>query len=97
VDLDEEMKKKGIGGVEIGNIRIWNLAYADDIVLLAKNRIALTDMMDNFRRFLKNKEIELSVNKTRIMIFNRKEKEKKEMEGQIYRGGTHFQIFLGYV
>lgn len=27
-----------IGGVKVDRLRIWNLAYAVDIVLLAKNR-----------------------------------------------------------
>lgn len=40
-----------IGGVKVDRLRIWNLAYADDIVLLAKNRVTLLDMMDTFKRF----------------------------------------------
>lgn len=43
-DLDRELEKRGIGGVALGAKRIWSLAYADDMVLLAKNKIAL-DMM----------------------------------------------------
>lgn len=41
-----------IGGVKVDRLRIWNLAYADDIVLLAKNRVTLLNMMDTFKRFL---------------------------------------------
>jgi len=33
--LDRELKNRNIGGVTIDSVRIWNLAYADDIVLLA--------------------------------------------------------------
>lgn len=40
-----------IGGVKVDRLRIWNLAYAD-IVLLAKDRDTLLDMMDTFKRFL---------------------------------------------
>jgi len=36
--IDEMLKVRKIGGVEIGRERIWNLAYADDIVFLAKNK-----------------------------------------------------------
>lgn len=39
-DLDSYMNKRGI---KIGSNRIWSLAYADDLVLLAKNREALLD------------------------------------------------------
>jgi len=31
-EIDERMKKKGIGGVGLGRTRIWSLAYADDIL-----------------------------------------------------------------
>lgn len=32
-DLDCELNKRGIEGVELSKERIWSLAYADDIVL----------------------------------------------------------------
>lgn len=38
------MKRK-IGGIEVGKIRVWNLAYADDFVVIAKNRETLIDMI----------------------------------------------------
>jgi len=72
-----ERKNINIGEVAI-NIRIWNLAYADDIVLLAKNRIALIDM-DTLRRFLKGRKLELCAEKTKTVIFNKHGKEKKEV------------------
>lgn len=58
-DLDKEMKNRNIGGVQIGNQRIWSLAYADDIVLLANNREAIQDMMSTFKRFLVERKLEL--------------------------------------
>lgn len=77
-DLDRELEKRGIGGVALGAKRIWSLAYADDMVLLAKNKIALDDMMCTLRKFLKERKLELSVDKTKVMIFNRKGKVGKE-------------------
>lgn len=55
-DIDKEMMNRGIGGIAIGKMRIWNLAYADDMVFVARNRKALMDMIDILRRFLKKKE-----------------------------------------
>jgi len=52
-ELEERLGKRGIGGVGIGNKRIWNLAYADDIVLVAKNSEAMIDMMLTLKSFLK--------------------------------------------
>jgi len=49
--ISEGLRNRKIGGVEVGNTRIWELAYADDIVLLARNKVALEDMMMTFRRF----------------------------------------------
>jgi len=34
--IDKMLKARMIGGIEIGRGRIWNLAYVDDIVLLAR-------------------------------------------------------------
>ena len=58
-DLNIELKNRNIEGIAKDNIRIWNLAYADDIVLLAKSRVALRDMMNILRRFLRNRKLEL--------------------------------------
>jgi len=61
VEINEELKNRKIGGVEVGNMRIWELAYADDLVLLARNKVALEDMMLTFGRFLKERKLELNV------------------------------------
>ena len=39
VDLHPESRKGNIGSVELGGDRIRNLTYADDVVLILKNRI----------------------------------------------------------
>lgn len=54
-ELEEEFKKRNIGGVQVENSRIWSLAYADDFVLLAKNRDAMCDMIRTFGTFLKKR------------------------------------------
>lgn len=52
-DLDRYMRERGVSRIKLGKERVWSLAYADDIVLLAKNREALMDMMPTLRRFIK--------------------------------------------
>jgi len=76
-ELKERLEKRGIGGVGISNKRIWNLAYADDVILLAKNREAMMDMMATLKTFLKDKGMELNT-KSKMLILNRKSREKKE-------------------
>ncbi|XP_024875876.1 uncharacterized protein LOC112457185, partial [Temnothorax curvispinosus] len=77
-DLAEVMKKRGIGGIEVDKIRVWNSEYADDIVMVARNRDALIDMMSTMKRFLKERKLELCTDKTKIVVFNSKRKEGKE-------------------
>lgn len=35
-DLDTKLTKRGVGGIAVGKIRVWSMAYADDIVLVVK-------------------------------------------------------------
>lgn len=55
------------------------MAYADDIVLLANNREAIQDMMSTFKRFLAERKLELCTKKTKLLVSDRKGKEKKEV------------------
>lgn len=70
-DLDRWFEKRGIGGIRLGKDRIWSLAYADDIVLLAKNKEALENMMQTLKRFLKDRKMILCTEKTKVVIFNK--------------------------
>jgi len=60
LDLEEEMEKEQIGDVVIGKEKFWTIMYADDIVLLARRKAELKEMMKRFRRFLKRKDVSLS-------------------------------------
>lgn len=48
------------------------------MVLLVKNRDALLDMMDMFKKFCKERNLMLNVEKTKVLVFNRKRKERME-------------------
>jgi len=74
--INEMLKAREIRGVEISRGRIWNLAYVDDIVLLAKNKEVLEDMIGMFRKFLRN--LELNVGKSKVLVFNRGNNEKRK-------------------
>lgn len=56
-------------------IKIYINRY--DMVLLAKNREALLEMMVIFKRFCKDRDLKLNAEKTKILIFNRKKKDGK--------------------
>lgn len=93
------MSERSVGGIKLGATRIWTLAYADDMMLVAKNREALLDMMGTLGRFLKERELVLNVEKTKVMIFNGKKKEKKgtwKWEGKEMEEEQEFR-YLGFV
>jgi len=53
-DIEEKLKSREIGEVKIDRIRIWNLACANDVLLL-KNREAMQNMILLFKKFLKDR------------------------------------------
>lgn len=53
-------------------------------------------MMDTFRGVLKTNKLELYAEKSKVLVFNKKDKEKKEkyeLGKKRYRRGTRIQIF----
>lgn len=68
-DMEDKPKEAGIRGVKIGDIRVWSLAYADDVVLLAKGEEAIKEMMKIVRRYLEEKDLVLSSTKSKILVF----------------------------
>ncbi|KMQ82105.1 rna-directed dna polymerase from mobile element jockey-like protein [Lasius niger] len=62
-DVEEEMKKGQVGGVLVGKERIWTLAYADDLVILAKSEEGMEEMLKRMERFLKRKKLQLNTEK----------------------------------
>lgn len=67
VDLEEAMGKVKWGGVKVGGERIYTLAYADDLVLLAGNGEEMRSMMERLEGYLERKRLELNGEKTKIM------------------------------
>lgn len=66
-DLEEEMGKMKWGEVRLGE-RIYSLAYADDVVLMAEKEEELRSMMERLEGYLERKKLELNPNKTKIEV-----------------------------
>lgn len=96
-DMNKFFAAKGVGGVRLGNERVWSLA--DDMVLLAENRDALLDMMSTLKIFLRDRDLMLNVDKTKVLVFNKKRSEKKEDWKWEGKGIEEVQSFkyLGFV
>lgn len=79
-DLEEKLRRGQAGGVLIGREKIWSLAYADDIALLAKHPQDLKEMMGRMKRFLEGKELLLNTEKSKVITFKRGRGQKKKEE-----------------
>jgi len=56
-----------MGGVNLRGRKIYSLAYADDVVLLAEKDEELRSMIERLEVYLDRKGLELNVGKTKIM------------------------------
>ena len=76
-DIEEELKK-GRGGVKIGNDRVWSIEYADDIVLVSDQEEGLRDMIRRCKKYMEGKKLEISIEKSKVMVFKNKGGKEKE-------------------
>jgi len=70
-DLEEEMGKVRWGGVRLGERKLYSLAYADDIVLVAEDEGGMRSMLERLEAYLDGKGLELNRDKTKVMRFRR--------------------------
>lgn len=54
-DLEEVMGRVRWGEVRLRNGRVYTLAYADDMMLMAENENEMRSMIDRFERSLEKK------------------------------------------
>ncbi|KAH0817819.1 hypothetical protein GEV33_004972 [Tenebrio molitor] len=57
--------------------KVWSLAFADDLVIVAKNE---QEMMKNLGKYVGKKKLEVNVEKTKLMVFNNRKKKSEENE-----------------
>ena len=65
-DLGRELNRSGLG-INIGNINIAAVFFADDLVLVGKTRKALHKLMKIARRYFKNHFLVISESKSKVM------------------------------
>lgn len=99
-EIDEVLRKAQTGGVVVGKEKVWTLAYADDLVIVAKNENEMEGMIRNMERYVKRKKLEVNVEKTKMMVFRKgkgrsREKEWK-WEGEKIEKVKEFK-YLGYM
>ena len=68
-------------GIVVGDVLIFFLLYADDIILVADNEEDLQHMINKVDQFCQQSKMQVNVNKTHWMIFEqRSSKETCELK-----------------
>jgi len=79
-DLEDVMKSNGWGGVKLKGRKVFSLAYADDVALLAENEEGMRGMIRCLEKYLKEKGLELNVGKTKVLRFKKGAGREKKLE-----------------
>jgi hypothetical protein len=82
-----------------GTENVWSLAFADDIVIVAKSEREMKEMMRNLEKYVRKKNLEVNVEKTKMMVFNTRKRKNEESEwkweGSKIKNVSEFE-YLGY-
>lgn len=60
-DMEERMSKRLKGGTILGSKKLYSLAYADNIVLLAEDERGMRLMIKEFKRYAEEKNLRVNV------------------------------------
>ena len=71
-DLETDLKEGGAKGVDLWDIQICSLLYADDLILIAMNENDLKLQMDLLRKYAAKYSMEINPKKTKVMTYNDK-------------------------
>jgi hypothetical protein len=71
-NMDEKLKKAQVGESVVKREKVWSLAFADDMIILAKS---VKKMME---KYVRKKKLEVNVEKTKMMVLNKKKRKSEE-------------------
>lgn len=69
--MEDYMKKGRWGRVRLGEERVYSLAYADDVVLLAEEEEGIKCLISRLEKYLDEKGLELNREKTKVVRFRK--------------------------
>ncbi|KAL6416732.1 hypothetical protein ACFW04_013190 [Cataglyphis niger] len=99
-DMEKVMSRGGWRGVRLGGIKVYTLAYADDVVLIAEEEEGMRSMIGKLEGYLEKKELELNVGKSKILRFRkeggRDRKVSWRWKGKVIEEVKEFS-YLGYM
>ncbi|KAH0818454.1 hypothetical protein GEV33_004337 [Tenebrio molitor] len=59
------------GRVVVGKEKVWSLAYADDLVVLAREEKGMKEMLGNMEKYMRRKKLTVNVEKSKMMVFRK--------------------------
>jgi predicted nucleotidyltransferase len=65
-DMDEMLKKAQAGESVVGRKKVWSLAFADDLVIVAKSEREMKEMMKSLGEYARKKKLEVNVEKMKM-------------------------------
>lgn len=71
------MRKERWREIRTKGEKIYLLAYADDLVLLAEKEEGMRNMIKRFEKYVKVKSLDLNVEKSKILRFEKRGRRKK--------------------
>ncbi|KAJ3666832.1 hypothetical protein Zmor_002262 [Zophobas morio] len=77
-DIEEMFRGVQAEGIVVGREKVSCLAFADDLVILAKDECGMNEMKKNLQRYFKRKKLEVNVKKTKMMVFRKKGRKGEE-------------------
>jgi hypothetical protein len=64
----------------VGREKVWSLAFADNLVIVAKSEREMKEMMKNLGKYVRKKKVEVNVEKTKMMVFNKRKRKSEANE-----------------
>ncbi|KAH0813723.1 hypothetical protein GEV33_009066 [Tenebrio molitor] len=75
-----KVKESASEGIVVDKKKVLSLAFADDMVIVAKSEREMKEMMRNLEKYVRKKKLEVNVEKTKMMVFNKRKRKKEESE-----------------
>ncbi len=102
MDLEEWLRRNQEGGFVIMGKKIYMLAYADDMTLLAIDLREMQSMLICLERYLKKKKLILNLKKSKMQIFKKGGKRAKQEKWNWNWKGQEVEVvkcfkYLGYI
>jgi hypothetical protein len=66
----------------VGREKVWNLTFADDLVIVAKSEREMKEMMRSRGKYVRKKNLEVNVEKMKMMVSNKRKKKSEENESK---------------